>query len=201
MLVNPTIFLGTAIVIGHLLTSKVQLQAPLLTSIFLKKESSKTFLNQLSSGIALGAVAGCAILAISKASQAYLPPDFLDMAQNFPQSLCTKFLYGGIAEEIMVRWGIMTLVVWLSWLATGSKTPIKPVHYLLGITLSSSLFGILHLPIVLLVVKQPTAFLITYIVGLNMIFGWAAGWLFWKKGIEAAIFAHITAHVVFALSA
>ncbi|NQZ12399.1 MAG: CPBP family intramembrane metalloprotease, partial [Algicola sp.] len=35
-----------------------------------------------------------------------------------------------------------------------------------------------------------------YIIGLNMLFGLIGGWLFYKKGLEAAILAHMMAHVV-----
>lgn len=199
MLVNPSLLLCISIAIGHMLAHKVQLQAPLLTNIFLKKEIVKTFTNQLCYGALLGIGTGIFVIALSKVSLPYLPEAFVDMPQKFPQSLWTKFLYGGITEEILLRWGIMTLIVWILWQATGATTPTR-IHYYLGIAISSLIFGLMHLPMVLLIVRQPTIFLVAYIVVLNAIFGCTAGWLFWKKGIEASMFAHIACHITFAIS-
>ena len=36
-----------------------------------------------------------------------------DPASAMP--LVVKLLYGGITEELMVRWGVMTLLLWLGW--------------------------------------------------------------------------------------
>jgi len=38
--------------------------------------------------------------------------------------------------------------------------------------------------------------LILYVIGGNFIFGSIAGYLYWKKGLEAAMIAHMLAHVV-----
>jgi len=38
--------------------------------------------------------------------------------------------------------------------------------------------------------------LVIYVITANSIFGIAAGFLYWKKGLEAAMIAHIFAHVV-----
>jgi len=38
---------------------------------------------------------------------------------------------------------------------------------------------------------------VTFIVLANSFFGLVAGYLYWRKGLEAAIIAHMSAHIVF----
>jgi hypothetical protein len=53
-----------------------------------------------------------------------------------------------------------------------------------------------HLPLVRALSVNFTAAIISYIVGANSLFGFIAGYLYWKRGLEAAIIAHMLAHVV-----
>ena len=45
-------------------------------------------------------------------------------------------------------------------------------------------------------VEELTAGLIMFVVGANTAFGVLFGYLFWRYGLEAAIFAHALSHVV-----
>jgi membrane protease YdiL (CAAX protease family) len=47
-----------------------------------------------------------------------------------------------------------------------------------------------------LLVPQATAALIVFVVAANSLFGLIAGYLYWKKGLESAMIAHMLAHVV-----
>ena len=68
--------------------------------------------------------------------------------------------------------------------------------YWTGIIISAVDFGLGHVPAIFLFLEAPTPLLIVYAVFVNSVFGVIAGWLYWKKGLEAAMFAHISAHVV-----
>ena len=60
----------------------------------------------------LGGVAGAAWLwLLSRLAPAALQPS--DPASAMP--LVVKLLYGGITEELLMRWGVMTLLLWLGW--------------------------------------------------------------------------------------
>jgi membrane protease YdiL (CAAX protease family) len=105
--------------------------------------------------------------------------------------------YGGITEEILMRWGVMTLTVWLlSKVITGKTGQIQPACFILGIVLSSLLFAAGHLPLVSILTDNITAPLLAYILIANSLFGLVAGYLYWKQGLEAAVIAHIVAHLV-----
>jgi hypothetical protein len=47
----------------------------------------------------------------------FLPPTFVTRAEQLNRSLPfpTRLLFGGITEELLLRWGVMTLLVWLWW--------------------------------------------------------------------------------------
>jgi hypothetical protein len=55
-----------------------------------------------------------------------------------------------------------------------------------------------HLPIASALGVGLTAPIVAYIIMANSLFGLIAGYLYWKKGLEAAIIAHMFAHVVIA---
>lgn len=58
-------------------------------------------------------------------------------------------LYGGVTEEILVRWGLMTLLVWALWrfLQGGAGEPADAIVWV-GIALSAFVFRLAHLPVV-----------------------------------------------------
>jgi hypothetical protein len=38
--------------------------------------------------------------------------------------------------------------------------------------------------------------LVLFVVVANSFFGCVAGWLYWRRGLESAILAHMTTHVI-----
>lgn len=101
--------------------------------------------------------------------------------------------YGGITEELTLRYGLMTFLVWV-----GAKvwTTLPPGLYFGALLVSAFLFGAGHLPaMAALIPLTPVVILRT--VGLNALLGLAFGWLFWRRGLEHAMVAHIATHLAF----
>lgn len=101
--------------------------------------------------------------------------------------------YGGITEELMLRYGLMTVLVWV-----GAKvwTTLPPTLYVGVVFLSAVLFGAGHLPaMAALTPLTPIAILRT--VGLNTLLGLAFSGLFWRRGLEHAMLAHVATHIAF----
>jgi hypothetical protein len=121
---------------------------------------------------------------------AYLvAPDFIKYLESYPQ--LTR-LFGSLYEEIIMRWGIMTLIVWIIW-RTVQKGRGIPKKFLVwsGIVLSQILFASGH---ILNLIKYGIANPLWSVVTIFIVsFPW--GWLFWKQGIESAIIAHVSFHV------
>lgn len=70
----------------------------------------------------------------------------------------------------------------------------KPAYFVFAILISSLVFGAGHLPVAFLLFPQATVSLIVFVIIANSLFGLIAGYLYWKKGLESAMIAHVTAH-------
>lgn len=111
--------------------------------------------------------------------------------------LLMGLLYGGITEELMLRWGFMSLLAWLGWriLQRGKGTP-RPTIMWLAIILAAILFGVGHLPALAGIVVL-TPLIIFRTILLNALGGLLFGWLFWRRNLETAMVAHAAAHIGF----
>ena len=62
--------------------------------------------------------------------------------------------------------------------------------------MSALLFGAGHLPAASVLIGRLTTDIMLFVVGANAVFGGIFGYLFWRRGLEAAMIAHGTAHAV-----
>lgn len=193
ILINPILFLIIAIVAGTLLYNKVGLTVPTI-SAFLNIEQPKIkFIEQLKYGTILGIITGVLTTASGLIFKSSIPAEIIEIGNKIKITTIARFGYGGFTEEILMRFGFMTLVIWLVFKI--SKT-LNNSTYWIGIIVASILFAIGHFPVVYQVVHNPTIALLSYILIGNSIAGLFFGWLYWKKGLEAAFIAHIFAHIV-----
>lgn len=103
------------------------------------------------------------------------------------QPLTTKLQIvatAGIVEELVFRVVISTLVAWIVWLVTKRQT----AAIWTGIVVAAVAFGLAHVAN-LANVPHPYLRAIT----LNGIAGLALGWLYWRRGLEWAVLAHLIA--------
>lgn len=112
-------------------------------------------------------------------------------------SRVSALLYGGITEEIIVRFGLMTLLMWLIALVLPLDEPSRTsLAAWFAIGSAALIFGIGHLPLAAAhAALTPTT--VAAIVGLNAIGGIAYGWLYWRSSLELAMLAHMATHVGF----
>ena len=113
------------------------------------------------------------------------------------QSLPLRVLYGGITEELLLRWGVMAVLAFVLWTVTGRRgaEPSAGIAWA-AIAIAAVLFGVLHLPMAATIYGALTPAVVAFIVGANAVGGVAFGWLFWRYSLEAAMVAHAFAHVV-----
>lgn len=198
-LVQPTILLALAVLLGVALASKVGLSSPVAEAAAGQGEIGPAFKSQLVPGLIGGVAGGVFIILMSLLWAPYLPVEVVTRLSALGQfvPLPTRLLYGGITEELLLRWGFMTLLVWLAWrlLQKGEKKP-GTVVYIAAILISSLVFGIGHLPVAYLLFPDATISLTWFVIVGNSTFGLIAGYLFWQKGLESAMIAHMLAHVV-----
>jgi hypothetical protein len=122
------------------------------------------------------------------------------VARGFDPSLAVRVLYGGVTEEILLRWCVMTLLLFVASRRArrGGAPGGGAVAFAIGG--SALLFGAGHLPTVVAYGAALDAGVVAYVVGANALFGSIAGFLFWRRGLEAAMLAHALAHVFFSLA-
>lgn len=129
----------------------------------------------------------------------FLDAEFVVRSEAFNKLIpaAVRFLYGGLTEEVLLRWGMMTFLAFLFWQLFGRRAE-RPgrLAFVAAITISALLFGVGHLPIASLLAGGLNVPLTLFVITANSIFGIVAGFLYWRLGLESAMIAHIFAHVV-----
>lgn len=194
-LINPSLMLLLAVSVGTILYDKVNFQLPIIEKLIYK---NKTIELQciLKYGIIGGIIGGILITLTVIVFYPILPPEFIELGKEIKPSIAASFLYGGFTEEIIMRFGLMTFFVWLMFKVFKK---LNPSIYWIGIIISAIIFGFGHFPIVFAMIGSPSIELLTYVLIGNAVGGIIFGWLYWKKGLESAIIAHVFAHVVMIL--
>ena len=114
-----------------------------------------------------------------------------------PRSLLVAVLYGGITEEIFMRWSLMTLLVWSGWrfLQKSSGQPSSGVVWA-AIVVSAVIFGAGHLPTTRILLGHLTGIAIASVIAGGAVFGVVVGYLYWRYGLEAAMVCHAVSHLL-----
>lgn len=119
--------------------------------------------------------------------------DYLAVEQHYENiGILSRIFYGGFIEEVMFRWGIMSLVSWLSQLVFEGTT----LSVILAVGISSVLFALVHIPSIKMVLKAPKPSVYIYTVLGNLWVGVFTGWAFLEAGIFSAILVHILFHLL-----
>ena len=203
-LVQPALILTVAVLIGVALAPKVGLSAPASEALAAGGDTFTALKPQFVPGVIGGLVGGACIVLISLLSRPFLLPATIDRISRFTElmPLPTRILYGGVTEELLLRWGFMSLIVWAAWrvLQKGQNVPGR-AYFVGGILLSSLVFGAGHLPVGYMLLPDSFGLaLVLFIILANSAFGVIAGYLYWKRGLESAMIAHIFCHLVLAFA-
>jgi membrane protease YdiL (CAAX protease family) len=109
-----------------------------------------------------------------------------------------RFLFGGLAEELMLRWGLVSAIAWLlGAVVSGDRS--RTVAWA-AVVLAAIAFGAAHLPQAAASVEL-TLPVVARIVALNAMAGVVFGWLYVTDALETAMLAHASAHIVLIASA
>jgi membrane protease YdiL (CAAX protease family) len=143
----------------------------------------------LATGMALGA-----LVAIFAGSSGADPPDATNpiiMPSAWEGLLAS--ISAGIREEIWFRLGCMTFLAWMGTLLMRPlfprpDEPPAPIVWIANL-LAALLFAVIHLPQAKLLLGLTPAILLFVILG-NGVPGMIFGWLYWRRGLIAAVVAH-----------
>ena len=210
--IQNAVMFAIAIFGGLFFASRVSLGTPILDSATRGEPIADKVRSILPLSVILGVVATLIVLGLEIF---YFQPALLKELGNSASTLNLQtsqpaawkgFLasfYGGIAEEILLRLFVMSFFVWLGHFIskTAEGKPTAAVIWIANV-LAAVLFGLGHLPATALLVPI-TPLVITRAIILNGLIGIVCGWLYWKRGLEAAMISHFSAdlilHVLLAL--
>jgi membrane protease YdiL (CAAX protease family) len=182
--------------LGSVFSKKVGLSSPVIFALARSENAFKELKPQIIPALIGGVVGGVFILVFLGALTSYLPAEFLSAGEKLIPPWYTKMLYGGITEELLIRWGLMSFFVWAAYRLTQKNgSDIGSYNYIFAIIASALIFGLAHLPVTFALSPEVTATLVAYIILGNAAFGFIAGYLYWKYGLECAMGAHMIAHL------
>jgi membrane protease YdiL (CAAX protease family) len=107
--------------------------------------------------------------------------------------LAGRMLYGGVVEELLIRWGLMNLLIWVLALIFGGITTGVLWG---GLLVAGLLFGAGHLPAYVQAGCCKTPALYATMFTLNLLGSVVFGWLFMRYGLLAAMIAHALFHLL-----
>ncbi|MEO5886051.1 MAG: CPBP family intramembrane glutamic endopeptidase [Anaerolineales bacterium] len=202
---QSAILFAIIIFAGMWFASRVGLGMPILDAITRKESVPDKVRAILPLSVGLGIIASLLIVGLDVwVFQPALLKELGDSAnalnlQNAQPAAWKGFLasfYGGIAEEILLRLFVMSLFAWLGRFISKTQAgkPTSTVFWIANI-LAAVLFGVGHLPATSLLIPL-TPLVIARAILLNGIGGVLFGWLYWKRGLEAAMISHFAADIV-----
>jgi len=203
-LIQPSIILAVAVVIGVALAPRVGLSAPAAEALSNGRSIFAALRPQLVPGVIGGLAGGVSIVLISLLTKPLLSVSALDRIAKFSKILPfpTRIFYGGLTEELLLRWGLMTLILWAAWRVLQKGRNVPTTAYFVGaILLSALVFSAGHLPVAYVLLPDSfSAGLVLFVILANSAFGVIAGFLYWRRGLESAMIAHVICHVVLAVA-
>ena len=182
--------------LGLWLGSKVGLGTPELETILTKVPPNyRRFRSSILSAIILGVVGGIFIHAISILYQPYLPSELMKTkSPGFLKALLSSF-GAAVNEEIWLRLGIMTCLVFLGSKLMGQPRPSRAIIWSANL-LAAIGFGMLHLPLLANLVEELSPSIVIFVLLLNGFIGVIYGWLYWRRGLLAAMIAHFSTDLI-----
>ena len=118
---------------------------------------------------------------------------FLQQAsQPTVQTIAIGMLYGGITEEVLMRWGLMGSLAWAVWVWTGKRHLVQA--WVVSAVITALVFGVAHLPVLAAQVELTTG-VVARTLGLNTLAALVYGWVCWRHHLEAAMVCHACTHV------
>jgi hypothetical protein len=185
------VLVALAVWAGVALSRSLGLGAPVFEAALSGTGAWPALRPQLIPAAIVGLLAGGMLVLLGRIA----PTELLALGQTYDIPLAAKLLYGGVTEEMLMRWGLMTALVWLPWSFIQKRRGLPRPAYVIGaIFIAALLFGAFHLPAAAAMGASLTAPVVTYVIVGNTVPAVLFGFLYWRNGLEAAILAHALAH-------
>jgi hypothetical protein len=203
VVVNNGLVLLVAVLLGAYAAPRVGLRSHLLARTADDEPPKTSFREELPLAAGLGVAGSVAIVLLDVAFAPFVGealarlPQGSGSVESVLAYVPVRFLYGGITEELMLRFGLMALLAFAGYrlFDRDAATPSARVVWA-AIVVSALLFGAGHLPALSASLGELAPLLVVRTVLLNAVAGVVFGWLYWRKSLEAAMVAHVSFHVL-----
>lgn len=195
--VQSVVLLSLVVGVGLLVSRKIGLGAPILEA-WLYQRPLVVQPGTFRISVLAGAIVGAVIVLLAFFVFLPLIPQ-LPVAAEAALPLWKRLLaclYGGLDEELLMRLFLLSLLLWLVGKirrdlgVAQSRNVFWPVNIAVAL-----LFGLGHMPAAARIMPI-TSMTTLYILSLNGIAALLFGYLYWRRGLEAAMVAHFSADIV-----
>jgi membrane protease YdiL (CAAX protease family) len=195
--VQNLLLIAVMVFVGLKLGSRLGLGAPILASLVAGNGPGTSWRRSLLTGLIVGVVVGVVLLVLVLFLVPLLPNlPFVTAAKVTIWKRVLVCFYGGIYEELLMRWFLLTLIAWIvAKVAKDNANVLTSRAFWIANILVAILFGLGHLPSASLVM-QITPLVVAAALALNGIAAIAFGLLYRNRGLESAMIAHFTADFV-----
>ncbi len=183
------------LVIGFFIAHKVGLKSVIIHPHAREKPKSE-WIKGIKLAIILGLIAAVVLRGFDYLFRPFLPDGLIELLRPYSAlEFITALLYGGILEELLTRFGLMSLLVFIFWKLFDRKST-KPSNwvFIVAIFISALLFALGHYGITASNIEM-TPFIWFRMILLNGLPGFFFGWIYWKHNLELAMLAHMFAHI------
>lgn len=181
--------------VGLWLGDKIGLGTPLLSALLSGcPGAGQRLARDAGQAIALGLVVGVFLLVLRVISVQFLPPELPEFGHRGALGGLLVSISAAIGEEVWLRLGVMTILAWLVLRLLG-QPELNPRVAWAAIVMAALAFGAIHLPQLAAAGAATPMGIITTILGNTMV-GIVCGWLYWQRGLIAAILAHFSVDLV-----
>jgi len=196
---NNALIVGVAVLIGAFTAHRVGL----ISLIAHKVDDAGKRMARMPVWLVTGLALGAAVAVSDHWAFANIPAlkEFaalnINNIENTAPTLAMRFLYGGLTEEVLLRWGVLSFFAWLLWILIRNKG----VAITIAIVIAALLFGAGHLPGLFKQFDAVPTEMIVRVVFLNAALGLAYGTAYARNSLEAGMLAHASTHAGMLLTA
>lgn len=176
---------------GLWLGSRIGLGTPLLTALLTRSPDARRQLTRDTLlAAALGLSVGIFLWMLRIVFAQFLPPDLPELGHRGAVGGLLVSISAAIGEEVWLRLGVMTALAWLM-MRVLDQLELRPTVAWTAIVIAALGFGAIHLPQLATAGAATTTGIVATMLG-NTLVGLVCGWLFWRRGLIAAIVAHFS---------
>lgn len=158
--------------------------------------------NYLKKALAGGTICGILLFTLDYLIFAKLLVPVAEYYESYTFSLSyllAEILYGGMVEELMMRWFLMSLLILILWKIFARKADKESIPVWIMVVsniVTAVLFALGHLPATIVMFGYLSFLIVTRCILLNGSFALVFGRLYRKYGIQYAMVAHAVTHIV-----